>query len=88
MNTYTFLNPKASLSCLLDDTNVFKQDLKRSYFLKVRAYREARHSKAEDLKNSCIAATSCPAGVEKNLKEGSDLYGWVVDYILSVPGFL
>jgi hypothetical protein len=88
INTYTFLSPKASLSYLLDDTKVIKQTLKRSYFLEVRADRESCHSKADALENSLIATTSCPDGVVNNVKEGSELYRWVVDYILSVPGFL
>jgi hypothetical protein len=88
INTYTFLSPKASLLYLLCDTKVIKQTLKRSYFLKVRADRESRHSKADALENSRIATTSCPDVVVKNVKEGLDMYGWVVDYILSVPGFL
>jgi hypothetical protein len=86
INNYTFLSPKVSLSYLLDDTKVIKQTLKRSYFLKVRADRESRQSKADTLENSRIATTSCPAVVVKSVKEGSDLYGWVVDCILANIG--
>jgi hypothetical protein len=90
VHKYLYLpKPKSELvvSFMLHQSN--QADLEAFLFLlKVRADRESRHSKADALENSRIATTSCPDVVVKNVKEGSDLYGWVVDYILSVPGFL